>query len=210
MLMIFFLIDVRVQTKKVIGLDPTFSTLQSFVSAAGYAEAAALHNLTDPPFVQGTWGVAEFRIPEQPSSGANGTVVVPTTAIRSLSNCHKSDRFDLSRGGTQGSFAVTGTWQGCSASFNIESSATDQFGVTTASCGNDPADPFKAVVFWFYSPQAQTASLMFCQPTIQVFNVLAEAELNGDRKMLNVTLVDQNVAANNVTGAPQNGRAFNG
>jgi len=49
-------------TSSVIGLNPSYTNLLSFVAAAGYAEAAAMYNLSDPPFVQGGWAVAPFQV----------------------------------------------------------------------------------------------------------------------------------------------------
>ena len=50
---------------------------------------------------------------------------------------------------------------------------------------------------------------MFCQPTIQLFDVVAFASLNNN-SLTNVTIVDNYPKANNVSGAPLNGLPYNG
>lgn len=50
---------------------------------------------------------------------------------------------------------------------------------------------------------------MFCQPTIQLFDVAAFALLNNN-SLYNVTIIDNYPKANNVSGAPLNGLPYNG
>ena len=50
---------------------------------------------------------------------------------------------------------------------------------------------------------------VFCQPTIQLFDVIAFASLNNN-SLTNVTIVDNYPKANNVSGAPLNGLPYNG
>ena len=50
---------------------------------------------------------------------------------------------------------------------------------------------------------------MFCEPTIQLFDVVAFASLNNN-SLTNVTIVDNYPKANNVSGAPLNGLPYNG
>ncbi|KAG8930140.1 hypothetical protein FRC02_004579 [Tulasnella sp. 418] len=209
--------NVQVRNQKVIGLNPTFSTLEFFVAASGYATAAAVHNLTDPPFVFGGWAAAEFVVPEaELFRGTNGTVNVPTQAVQTTTGCGRAETLNLSGAtGTQtgGSMTISGTWRGCTIRFDIPNAGMDQFGVTeVSSCTGSNANianPFKPVLFWFYSKDLNQASLTFCQPTIKLFNVVVEASLQ-TKLMTNITIVDENVAANNVSGNPQNGLAFNG
>jgi hypothetical protein len=40
----------------------TLDQLNPFLAAAGYVDAAALHNLGDPPFVFGNWTTAQFLV----------------------------------------------------------------------------------------------------------------------------------------------------
>jgi len=65
------------------------------------------------------------------------------------------------------------------------------------------------VLFWFYSYQLNNASVVFCTPTIQLWNVVAQIDLTTGL-IMGVTLVDQNVAPNNISSPPFNGKAFNG
>ena len=184
--------------------------MEASIAAAGFVQAATLHNLTDPAFVQDGWAVADFKMPEF-DRDVNGSVAVPTTAIRSTPGCSKADSFTLMDGQTGGA-RVTGTGLGCQVAFDIPNSSLDQAAaVPLTTCADVlPDAPFRPIVFWMFSPRTRQATVTFCKPTIDVFNVVAEADLGGENKVLNVTIVDQNVAANNVTGSPQNSRAFNG
>lgn len=56
------------------------------------------------------------------------------------------------------------------------------------------------------SPEAKT---VFCTPTIEIFNVMATANLNNG-SLANVTTLTGYTTPNNVTGGPLNGQAFNG
>ena len=51
-----------VKSINTIALNPSYKDITSFVAAAGFAEAAAFHNLSDPPFIQGGWAVAQFKV----------------------------------------------------------------------------------------------------------------------------------------------------
>jgi hypothetical protein len=66
-------------------------------------------------------------------------------------------------------------------------------------------------MFWFFHRQddgtPQGASV-FCNPTIEAFNVVAEVDLNNGLP-IGVTTLDDATTPNNVTGDPLNGQAFN-
>ncbi|KAJ3505074.1 hypothetical protein NLJ89_g7605 [Agrocybe chaxingu] len=51
-----------VPNTKIIGLSSDISALDAFLGAAGYVDASVIHNLTDPPFIQGGWSTAEFAV----------------------------------------------------------------------------------------------------------------------------------------------------
>ena len=74
---------------------------------------------------------------------------------------------------------------------------------------------FWPVFFWFYRTDGtngnQQAAGVFCEPTLEVFVVSANASMN-DGSLGNVTIVApiDNYANNNVTGEPQNAVPFNG
>ncbi|KAG9029083.1 hypothetical protein FS837_003643, partial [Tulasnella sp. UAMH 9824] len=56
--------NVSVQSTKSLGLISDIATLETFLAASGYASAAAsARNLTDPPFILGSWAVAQFNVP---------------------------------------------------------------------------------------------------------------------------------------------------
>ena len=71
------------------------------------------------------------------------------------------------------------------------------------------------VFFWFYHDDAtngQQKAGVFCSPTLEVFNISANASLN-DGSLGNVTKYGQITSSNsndNVTGSPLNGVPFNG
>jgi len=64
-------------------------------------------------------------------------------------------------------------------------------------------------LFWFYSAELNQVDLVFCKPRISLWNVVAVADL-ASGLIDYVQLLDQNVAANNVSGPPMNGVAMNG
>lgn len=47
---------------KIVGLAPDISNLNGFIAAAGYVDASVIHNLSDPPFVDGVWATAEVVV----------------------------------------------------------------------------------------------------------------------------------------------------
>lgn len=57
-----FSVSTPIQSIASLGLNPSYSDISSFVAAAGFAEAAAFHNLSDPPFIQKSWAVAQFKV----------------------------------------------------------------------------------------------------------------------------------------------------
>ncbi|KAG8965091.1 hypothetical protein FRC00_011528 [Tulasnella sp. 408] len=204
---------VEVQTTKTLGLDPDYVTLEYFNAAAGYSMAAAINNLTDPPFLfKGSWAIAEFEVPSPIGSGVNETIVVPTTAIESTAGCEPADTVSFNSAVAIGSnMTITGTWDGCTVTFGANHTGNDGYGVLPVSnCATHPEPaPFLPVLFWMYSAELDKVEMTFCQPKIDLWNVVAEASLiTGE--ITNVTLIDQNLPANNISGAPLNGVPFNG
>jgi hypothetical protein len=109
----------------------------------------------------------------------------------------------------------TSTYAGCSATFTIDSTNTDEsnFGAAKVdNCpinGTVPDDPFKPVMFWFYGSGGQT-STMFCYPTVRAYNVNANLTLFNNT-LIKVTPVSDFEGYTNVTqGAPLQGLALNG
>ncbi|KAG8985312.1 hypothetical protein FRB90_004785 [Tulasnella sp. 427] len=204
---------VYVQSVKTLGLDPDYVTLEYFNAAAGYSMAAAINNLTDPPFLfKGSWAIAEFKVPSPYGAGLNETVVVPTTAIESAAGCEPADTISLNSAVNIGdNMTITGTWDGCTVTFGANHTGNDGYGVLPlGNCQTHPeAAPFRPVLFWMYSAQLDKADLMFCQPKMELWNVIAEASLVTGQ-ITNVTLVDQSLPPNNISGSPLNGVPYNG
>ncbi|KAG8904573.1 hypothetical protein FRB99_001536 [Tulasnella sp. 403] len=203
--------NVQVTSVKSLGLVSDFDSLASFLGAAGFASAAATQNLTDPPSILGSWSVAQFNVPPATGPGENGTVVVPTTGIQTLSGCGSAVSTTTSQ--TASGFSLTGAWRTCNVAFQLPATGADQYGIEPVSlCQGDLANlplQFQPVVFWFLSESTKTTGMTFCQPTSKAYNVLAHADL-GSGLLTKIDIVDANVAPNNFTGAPQNGQTFNG
>lgn len=189
--------------------------------------------MTDPPFLfKGSWAIAQFEVPSPIGTGVNESIIVPTTAIESTAGCEPADTVSLNSAVAIGSnMTITGTWDGCTVTFAANHTGNDGYGVLPlANCATHPEPaPVRPVLFWVYSADLDKVDLTFCQPKIDVWNgkslppniaslvltcftlglVVAEASLvTGD--ISNVTLVDQNVPPNNITGTPINGVPFNG
>ncbi|KIO32619.1 hypothetical protein M407DRAFT_18385 [Tulasnella calospora MUT 4182] len=204
--------NVPVQSTKSLGLISDIGTLETFLAAAGYAAAAsAAKNLTDPPFILGSWAVAQFNVPAPTGPGTNGTVLVPTTGIQTMANCGAA----ASQSATlaNGQWSLQATWQSCTITMTSPAQGDqDLFGVEPVpSCTqNQQQNPsFQPVLFWFLSGQTQGLSMTFCQPSSKAYNVLAEADL-ATGLLTDVVVVDENVAQNNFTGPPFNGQVLNG
>ncbi|KAG8958175.1 hypothetical protein FRC03_009376 [Tulasnella sp. 419] len=203
-----------VTMKKRLGLDPEILTLEHFAAGAGYAEAAVYHNLSDPPFVYNLhWAIAEFVVPPKPSYAANATVIVPTVAVETECNCDQADSVDLTLASAPGgNHTFTGKWYDCTITLQIPDEGIDQYGVETImECPSNAAQPpwFKPITFWFFSSEIKQVAMVFCQPKISVYNVLVEADL-GTGLLKEVTVLDQNVPKNEMSGEPMNGRGYNG
>ncbi|KAG8903926.1 Rho GTPase [Tulasnella sp. 403] len=203
-----------VTSLRTFGLDPNFDNLQNYVAAAGYASAAALHNLTDPPFLfKGSWSIAEFSMPPPVRSGTNQTVVVPTTAIECGSNCQPTDTalFYINDNASGGTISFSATWDNCTINFNTTDEDADQYGVlpVTGCPNHQEPDPLKPVLFWFFIWQSNKVQMNVCQPNMTFWNVTAQADITTGM-IVNVTLDSPNVSSNNVTGPPINGIPLNG
>ncbi|KAJ7507525.1 hypothetical protein B0H11DRAFT_2153199 [Mycena galericulata] len=184
-----------------------------FLTASGYASASVSYNLQQPPFIWDTYTVAPFEIPT--NLATNGTVLANTTAVRSDTNC-VSAPVTLPDGtiGWNNSLSQNG----CTLQWSVDHSTDNLFGTSTPDCGNTTPPQFQPVVFWFftYTPTA-TASATFCNPAISLW----DAEVTLDLASGNVTNVHQlrpfnastspfGSLSGNVTGAPLEGRAYNG
>ncbi|KAF7416233.1 hypothetical protein PC9H_002498 [Pleurotus ostreatus] len=205
--------DWSVTSSRAIGLAPDVSQLNGFLAAAGYAEAAVAHNLSDPPFVKNGWATAEFVFPQYP--GLNGTLAVNTTGIQTDTACRTPRASDLVPQ-PENLFNYTATSvDGCigSASFNASDSNT-QYGVVPVSCaGASPNITFQPVMFWYFHLRTDNnlpeAKAVFCTPAIKASNVEASVDL--EKKTMSACVQKGDLSKpNNVTGPPLNGRAYNG
>ncbi|KAJ7709721.1 hypothetical protein B0H17DRAFT_915537, partial [Mycena rosella] len=204
-----------VHSNKTLGLTPDVLELNAFLAAAGYADAAVFHDLTDPPFIHGGWSVAEFQLPTGPV--LNATLFVNTTAIQTKANCEIPQTSTLSTPDTS-NFTIQATNSaGCSGNVTFHPNSTSsstQYGVISLpDCGGASEVQFQPVMFWFFHRKAddiqtpQGASV-FCNPAIQAFNVITETDLN-NASIIGITQLNNVMTSNNVTGANLNGQAFN-
>jgi len=147
--------------------------------------------------------------------------VTNTTAVRSDSNCITAPvnmiAVPLADGSTGWNNSIS--QNGCTLQWSVDHSTDNLFGTSTTDCGNATTPPqFQPVVFWFftYTPTAM-ASATFCTPAISLW----DAEVTLDIASGNVTNVNVLGPFNattspfaslsgNLTGAPLDGRAYNG
>ncbi|KIJ47903.1 hypothetical protein M422DRAFT_778028 [Sphaerobolus stellatus SS14] len=206
-----------------IGLNPNYKDITAFVAAAGFAEAAAFHNLSDPPFISKTWAVAQFQFPVDVTR--NSTITVNTTGILTNVGCSKPASSQLNQpsngSGNWTLSASLGQGTGCQVSQSIDiSAATNQYGVE-ALTGCSPTGggtqfeaPFAPAFFWFYAVRQSTgqpdARGIFCFPKIEAHDVTVTVD--GATSLLvsvnSTGTVDSN--SNNVTSGGFAGKAFNG
>ncbi|KAG8942957.1 hypothetical protein FRC03_002789 [Tulasnella sp. 419] len=195
-------------------LELNVDNLEHFVAAAGYAQAATYHNLTDPPFVYGgRWAVAEFVVPPQ-SGIRNQLVVVPTVAIFTECHCGQGTAELTSASLQEGGPMLTGKWNDCQISIPIDDAGRDQFNVTTITDCPTSANlgPWnQPVAFTFYSSEVKKAATVFCWPQISLYNVKAEVNISTGA-LQQIYTVDQNVAGREaferMSGRGHNGLSF--
>ncbi|KAF8495945.1 hypothetical protein F5888DRAFT_1615206 [Russula emetica] len=199
------------QSVRGIGLSPNIADLTSFVSSAGFAEAAVYNNIGDPSFILGGWAIAEFEFPT--NSYLNGTMGINTTGIRTNVNCGSPNQLSVTPTSNANDSIISATSiDGCSVEVSLNpNNAEQQYGVVNVpNCGTTSTDvAFQPVFFWFWQQSPNNSAAVFCQPLIQLFDVTAYALLNNN-SLTNVTIVDNYPTANNVSGAPLNGIPYNG
>ncbi|KAG8812937.1 hypothetical protein FRC17_001743, partial [Serendipita sp. 399] len=201
-------------TMSALGLRPDFNDLNAFAAAAGYTQAAALHGLGDPPFVWEGFSMPTVNVSAIYSNLIkNGTVYLNSVATQTDPRCFQATVPPPVRNGN-GSFTLTGQYQGCSASVESDPNDREHFGVilvdNCAVNGTVPADPFKPIMFWFFSPSIPAASMVFCSPTVSIWNVVANISIV-DNVLRNIHILERWDGISNVTsGAPLNGLALNG
>jgi hypothetical protein len=164
---------------------------------------------------------------------------VNTTAIHSAPNCVTPDilpsgkRVDLVKVDATGTWENSAVYQGCNFTWTVKKEAVDLFGLDVLGNPNSSASSstgegcvkFKErpaehqpVALWFFTYQTTppSASITICEPTIELWKVTAEISLTNG----NLTKVTRREALSageagaasiaNITGAPMEGRAYNG
>jgi hypothetical protein len=194
-----------------------------------------MYALPDPPYVQGGWAIAQFKLGAGATTPAEvvSSVTVNTTGVQTNPNCVAAVSATVTPvggGGSNFSMAVTapngfgsstnGTGP-CNDTVTFDgASATQQYGVQgllNCATGGAPAAQtnatFQPVVFWFFHDDAGGAgpqgAAVLCAPTLTLANVQAGVLLN-NMTAVNVSQIDSSLSADSITNSPQNGRAFNG
>ncbi|KDR73211.1 hypothetical protein GALMADRAFT_72477, partial [Galerina marginata CBS 339.88] len=215
--------DITLKNLAAIGLNQNlqFNDLTSFLTGAGYAGASILYGLPSPAFIQVPYTVANFELPVSVTN--NGTAFVNTTAIKSETGCLPVPV--QMNNITPGAWSNTASLNGCSITWNVSNTAANgpELYATAANNawlrkkGQELATEFSPVVFWFFSydPSAR-ANATFCYPSIELWEVNVGVDISTG----NVTKVSEirpfsqdskfSSFSANVTGAPLNGRAYNG
>lgn len=205
----------NVSMETTLGLAPDVDTLNAFLAAAGFTEAAAFQGLPDPPFIHGGWSVAQYH--PLSSGGLNASLALRTTGVLSSANCSVPPAITLDTN-DRSNYTITATdTDGCTsvAAFN-PSSADQQYGTSPADPGTCSLDPqldvsFAPLMFWFFHTSdngtLQARSVM-CRPNVRLFNVDTTVYLTNS-SLTSVSIADNYTQPNNITGPPLNGKAYN-
>ncbi|KAH9174686.1 hypothetical protein EDB89DRAFT_459311 [Lactarius sanguifluus] len=214
--------DTSVNNLRAISLnqDEQIQDLTSFLGASGLASASIVYGLGDPEFINGGYTVGALELPL--NLATNGTLKTNTTAILSDPGCRDPDQpVTLNRLSDGSGWNNSATFGGCQYSWQVNNNSVHLFGAQTMSncTAFDTTDSsFAPAIFWFftYSPKAM-ASVTLCAPQITLLNVeatidLASTNLTQVRPLGNLTVGQGQFSqyAGNITGAPLNGRAYNG
>ena len=156
-------------------------------------------------------------------------MAVNTTGILTTANCAIPSQVSVNSSvATNWTVSATSA-DGCTVDAGFNPSASNQqFGVENVpNCGSNSTDPtFQPVctpfprsqpllihtiqvLFWFWQQEPNGFAAVFCEPTIQLYNVIAFASL--DNGTINsVSKIDDYPEANNVSGNPLNTIPYNG
>jgi hypothetical protein len=210
--------DVTLNTLSTVSLNQPaeFQDLTIFLTASGYASASVGYSLQQPPFVFQTYTVTPFQIPTDLAS--NGTLLANTTAVRTDTNCVFAPvtMTSLPNGGWNNSLSFNSS---CSLEWSVEHSTAHLFGTSTLDCGTSTPPQFQPVVFWFftYDPPQARASATVCIPKITLWDAAVTLDLgSGDvtnvheLRPFDASTSQFGSLSGNLTGAPLNGRAYNG
>lgn len=202
----------------------------SLVRRATSSSLAAFHNLTDPPFILGTWAVTEFQVRTfrvglsfpcdvtnlctaqvpQGSQGNNGSATVKTVGVRSEPNCEAPTKVQLSGPGSDGKYQLAATFSACAGAVSIDPSVGNSAGVQSlANCGSSSDDPSRqSAVFWFFIANPVQANVTLCNPKVEVFDVFASVNATTNA-LYDVEIIDAYPLSNDVTSLLSDG-ALNG
>lgn len=203
-----------IDTVTVLGLRPDFSDLNAFAAAAGYAQAAVLHGLDDPPFVWQGFSMPAFNVSTvKDQISKNGTILYKSLGAQTDPRCAAAT-VSTPTLQANGSYSISGTYQGCSASAVSNPNDREKFGVLLVeNCpinGTIPDDQFKPIMFWFFSSSPPAASMVFCSPLVKIYNVIANVSI-ADNVLQNVQTLEEWDGTTNVTsGPPLYGLGLNG
>ncbi|KAJ6482096.1 hypothetical protein C8R47DRAFT_1133907 [Mycena vitilis] len=206
--------DSTVTSIRSLGLAPDADQLNAFAAAAGFVQAAVFNDLDDPPFIMKGWATAEFNFPRD--KGLNGTMMTNTTGIRTNSNCaNPSAPPVLSVVNTTATLISANSVDGCVGNVTFDPTVSDlQYGVSPVpNCGPNAGQnvTFLPVVFWFYQKEGdgtQEVRTIFCEPTMELFNVYATTDLSSGA-LTGVSNLNNYTKPTNLTGPPLNGLAYN-
>lgn len=137
-------------------------------------------------------------------------MAVNTVGIQTKVNCALPLSSNLNLPGTSNNTIQATSAQGCANTVTFDpSSSEQQYGVSAVpNCGSATTDDYRPIMFWYFHTNTQAvpeARVVFCQPTIGIFNIKATANLNNG-SLANVTVLSGYAPSNNVTS----GQAFNG
>jgi len=211
--------DITLQNLAAISLNQNsqFDDLTSFLTAAGYASAASLYNLGNPPFIDDQYTVGNFELPT--NLVANGTLFANTSAIRSDPGCQIAQtNMTQNPDGSWTNMAIAN--DGCFLTWVVNKTTVNLFGTNVPTCPNSPSTPsqFSPVILWFftYEPVA-AASATICYPNITLWDVTVNIDLASGNLTNVIPLRPFSTGSSNfsslsanVTGAPLNERAYNG
>ena len=139
--------------------------------------------------------------------------------------CEPADVSSISPYSNGTGYTLTGTWSGCSATFEIPSSSPIQFAaepLLLSTCsptseiliGGAPEPQYQPIVFFIFdstptSTGGVNSALSFCKPSMKVYNVDVTMDLV-TLDLMSVTITGNYTGDNDVTGGAMKGRAMNG
>jgi hypothetical protein len=150
---------------------------------------------------------------------SNGTVFANTTAVKTQPNCHLATT--VSTVLTGGGWQNNASFSGCTFSYSVNKTTSHLFDSNVfENC--IPGEPswFQPIVLWFftYDTSPPQGSATYCAPSISLWEVavtvdIATGNLTSVKEIRPLNASSTSPLASlsgNITGAPLNGRAYNG